>query len=240
MRIRAHPVLQEILSQEGTTDDRRIPGVVSPRSLFPEPMLYIACVRAASEKPASVDAAALWANWYSPGEWSASARPTAGTKQPTWPAPDPRTALALFPRAKHSEAVGYLGRELAGCGFNPRWAEDAARVLKIACCQNTLRQVLAAVDQTILEISVAYLRGRGLYEIQESLGPLLLKPAVPGNGRPSPSNCFLTSWMQESLQQDEINFLDFVPSKGKGKRAIAEGAPITQGTDSGRHEQSLV
>lgn len=180
-------------------------------------MLYVACVRAASERPATVNAAALWAKWYSPGEWSAPARPIAETKQSTWPAPDPRTALALFPRAKHSEAVGYLGRELAGCGFNPRWAEDAARVLKIACCQRTLRQVLAAVDQAILEISVAYLRGRGLYEIQESLGALLLKPAALANSRLPPRRCFLTDWMQESLRQGGISFWDAPPEGNDGK-----------------------
>lgn len=217
--ISANRVLLELLALENQVDDRRGPGKLTPRCLFPDPTLYL-CVLERLRRGGAITIPGasqelLWNEWFvarywlSPRFWhfaSSASRPSGGC-----PATSPLAAAQLYDMARLSEATGYLGRELVALGLNPAWAQGAQGAIGAVLQGRSLGRALYVIERALQQTAFLYLRGRSLFDIASGLPGLLASAVTCEAGEKTPPPCLLSEWMSESLAQVGVDYVSGSP-----------------------------
>lgn len=215
----AQPTVLELMlglvSLEGSADDRRVPDTLSPRSLFPEPLLYISFLDRLHSRGAitlhEVPWHVLWTQWFSASPWRIE-RFWQLLREPRDKASPmrahPALALRLYRRVQLSDAVASLSRELSAHGFSPRWAADAAPVVTTLARSISPSSLASSGTWAVREVASAYLKGTSPFELSGLLKMSLARHAELGlpNAVTHPPASYVTSWMIDSLQEIGLDY----------------------------------
>lgn len=214
-------LMQRIVSLEGSVDDQRVPGLLTPRSLFPEPTLYLEAVRQVSRggaiKVDDIPWETLWTQWFSPLPWRHARlwRPLVGPPSTVSSiGPVPNLARRLYRRVQLSDALGILAHELSAHGFNPRWATDAASVMRALAVSRSTGILATTSEWAVRQVASAYLKGVSPFELQTLLKVSLAQNAdldLPKSTAPHRLSV-VTAWMTESLGAVGLDYWASAPS----------------------------
>lgn len=230
-------LLQQVVRLEGSTDDQRLPRLLAPRSLFPEPVFYVEALRHLSRSGAvtldDVPWRALWTQWFSASPWHLARiwQPLGGSS-PAISAVRHQPALArrLYRRVQLSDALGVLAHELSAHGFDPRWAAEVTPIMRAMGLSRSTGILAATAEWAVRQVASAYLKGASPFELQDLLKVSVVQHSVldlPKAAAPSPVSA-VTGWMSESLRAVGVDYWISAPSailgpEGRRPRENAAG-----------------